>query len=50
MMLARLASRPSIISVPKMAPRNVASSMNAVAVEFSSAPGYELVAGNRMRW
>ena len=33
---------------PKIAPRNVASSMNAVAVELSSAPGYEPVSGKRI--
>ena len=38
------------MSVPKIAPRNVTSSMNAVAVEFSSAPGYEAVSGKRIRW
>ena len=38
-MFERFASRPRTIRVPKIAPRNVTSSMNAVAVEFSSAPG-----------
>ena len=49
MMFASVGSRPVERSRPKSAPRNVASSMNAVAVEFSSAPGYDHVSGKRMR-
>ena len=32
-----------------MAPRNATSSMNAVAIELSRAPGYDQAPGNRMR-
>jgi hypothetical protein len=34
-----VAFSPNIRRIPKSAPRNVASSMNAVAIEFTSAPG-----------
>ena len=42
-------SSPVDSSSPKIAPRKVTSSMNAVAVELSNAPGYDQVSGKRMR-
>ena len=50
MMFASVGSRPATSSRPKSAPRNATSSMNAVAVELSSAPGYDQVSGKRIRW
>ena len=41
MKLASVGLTPATSSSPNSAPRNVASSMNAVAVELSSAPGYD---------
>ena len=49
MRFAAVASIPTDRSRPKIAPRNVTSSISAVTVELSSAPGYRDVSGSRMR-
>jgi len=49
MRFAAVASIPIERSSPKIAPRNATSSINAVAVEFRRAPGYNDVSGSRIR-